>query len=74
VVLFKKIYICESETSYCFEGLEPEWGIVLHTTVSDVNSTKDKPVKAILLARFCKGSCAERDFTVESRRPPLGHI
>ena len=52
----------------------PEWGIVLHATMNDVNNTKDKPVKAMLLTRFCEELCAEYVFIAESRRPSLGHI
>jgi len=44
----------------------PEWGIVQHATVSDVNSTKDKPVKAMLLASFCEESCAEHVFILNN--------
>jgi hypothetical protein len=35
----------------------PEWGIVLHGTMNDVNNTKDKPVKVMLLASFCEELC-----------------
>ena len=42
--------------------------------MNDVNNTKDKPVKAMLLARFCEELCAEHVFIVESRGTSLGHI